>query len=345
MPTSDDEPGQEKPEHEGVDVPSPENLPYPKSIPLNPDSGGFIHFMQTASSLERNGQTAHIWGPVTTTDVSGKKETTLMLRGQTPDMIEYEGAESVHALQSVKWMHGKTTRVIRFDCVSMSNTTYMVKATVYELKNEHSKTDIETAKEDPIRLEPIGQMELLKNEEPMYLHRVIKDMRIIALKSSPSTADPRLVIALVVSSSNNNNNTSVQVTILSLTIREGTLNTTIDQETYEDMPLPHSLKAFTDSAQEAGLLLVDFKPEDSTSRTTVVVEHIIPSSQSAWRRCTYKDVLESGTANDVWSVLVRPSFHFFPNQNIPSPARDGLRQIVMRPMSLSRGKQPFVQTL
>ncbi|KAI4219513.1 MAG: hypothetical protein LQ349_008330, partial [Xanthoria aureola] len=98
MPTSDDDPGQEKPEQEGVDIPLPENLPYPTSIPLNPDSGGFIHFMQTASFLKRNGQTAHIWGPVTTTDVSGKKETTLMLRGQTPDMIEYEGAESVHAL-------------------------------------------------------------------------------------------------------------------------------------------------------------------------------------------------------------------------------------------------------
>ncbi|KAI4206379.1 MAG: hypothetical protein LQ349_009934 [Xanthoria aureola] len=147
-------------------------------------------------------------------------------------------------------------------------------------------------------------MELLKNEEPMYLDRVIKNMRIIPLKSSSSTADPSIVIALVVSSSNDNNNTSVQVIIPSLTIREGTLTTTIDEETYEDMPLPHSLKAFTDSAQEAGLLLVNFKPEFSTNRTTVVVEHIIPSSQSGWRRYTYKDVFDSGTANGAWSVLV-----------------------------------------
>lgn len=316
MPTTDDDPGHEKPEQEGVDVPFPENLPYPRSIPLNPDSGGFIHFVQKADPLQRNRQTAHIWGPVTT-NVSGKKETTLKLRGQTHDTIKYEGAESVHALQSMKRMHGKTTRIIRFDCISMSNTTYIVKATIYELENEHpnpprKEIDTETVEEDPIRLEPIGQIELLKKEEPMYMDRV-KDMRIIPLKSNSSTADPSIVIALVVSSSNNNN-TSVQVIILSLTFRDGTLNTTIDEETYEDMPLPNSLKEFTGSTHEAGLLLVDFKPEDSTNRTAVVVEHIIPSSQSAWRRHTYKVVFDSGTANDAWSVLVRPSFLFSRNQ-------------------------------
>ena len=319
MPTSDDAPAQEKPEHEDVDIPFPENHPYPKSIPLNPNSGGFIHFMPTADPPKRNRQTAHIWGAVTTTDESGKKETTLMLRGQTQDMIEYERAESVQALQSVKWMHGKTSRVVRFDCVSMSSTTSIVKATVCELKNEcpnpsRKEIDLETMEEeDPIRLDPIGQMELLKNEEPMYMDRGIKDMRIIPLQSSSPTSDPRIAIALIMSSSSNNN-TSIQVTILNLTIREGILNTTIEEKSYEDMPLPRSLKPFTGSGQEAGLLLVDFKPEVSTNRTAVVVEHIIPSSQSGWRRYTYKDVFESGTANGAWSVLVCPSYSLFRNQ-------------------------------
>ncbi|KAI4220946.1 MAG: hypothetical protein L6R36_007237, partial [Xanthoria steineri] len=304
MPTNDDDPARERSEQKGLDILFPENFPYPKSIPLNPDSGGFIHFLQAADPLTRNRQTtAHIWGPVTKI-VSGKKETTLMLRGRTPDIIEYEGADDVYPLQYVKRMHGKTTRVVRFDCVEMKDATCVVMAMVYELKDEfpgssRKEMEIETVEEDRMRFESIGQIDLLRTGEPIHKDR-IKDIRIVPLKSSSATADPGIVIALLLSS---HNSTSVRITILHLTIHNGTLNTSIDEKTYEDIPLPQSLKPFTDPAHEAGLLLVDFKPEASTNRMSMVVEHIIPSSQSEWRRHTYKDVFESSTTKKAWSIL------------------------------------------
>lgn len=338
MPTNDDDPARERSEQKGLDILFPENFPYPKSIPLNPDSGGFIHFLQAADPLTRNRQTtAHIWGPVTKI-VSGKKETTLMLRGRTPDIIEYEGADDVYPLQYVKRMHGKTTRVVRFDCVEMKDATCVVMAMVYELKDEfpgssRKEMEIETVEEDRMRFESIGQIDLLRTGEPIHKDR-IKDIRIVPLKSSSATADPGIVIALLLSS---HNSTSVRITILHLTIHNGTLNTSIDEKTYEDIPLPQSLKPFTDPAHEAGLLLVDFKPEASTNRMSMVVEHIIPSSQSEWRRHTYKDVFESSTTKKAWSILVRP----FLLLCIPSPASDGLHRTIFRPMSLFAVRKPY----
>lgn len=295
-----------------LDVPFPGNEQCPKTIPLNPQSGGFIQLTWTADqTTKKTWQTANIWGPATTT-VVGSKETNLTFLSQTRETIEDDGSRGVQFFQSIRWMHGKMTRIIRFNFCSTSDTAYIIKATVYELKNEQPKLskkeiDPETARKSIIKLELVGQVDLMRQERPLPMD-LANNIRIVPLKSSSSTADPGILVALFVSSNHEN---SVQITIASLTIRGGTLSTTIDEKTYNnEILLPQSDKPFTGQDQAPGILLVDFKTHPSVNKMSMVVEHIVPSTQSEWQRHTFEDTFDTTATSDAWSILVCPSLLF-----------------------------------
>lgn len=316
MPTGDNDPAREQPEQECLEVPFPGDSTCPKTIPPNPQSGGFIQLTWTADqTTKKTWQTANIWGSATTI-VSGSRETNLFFLGQTREIIEGDRFGGVQPLQYMKWMHGKMTRIIRFNFFSTSDTAYIIKATVYELKNERpelSKKEIgpETAGKPLIKLELVGQVDLMRQEGPLPTD-LANNMRIVPLKSTSSTADPGIVIALFVSSNHEN---SVQNTIASLTIRDGTLSATIDEQTYGDLPLPQSVKPFTGQDQEPGIMLFDFKPDPSINKTSMVVEHIVPSTQSEWQRHTFEDTFDTTATSDAWSILVCPSLLFLQKKN------------------------------
>ncbi|KAI4252421.1 MAG: hypothetical protein L6R42_007970 [Xanthoria sp. 1 TBL-2021] len=150
-----------------------------------------------------------------------------------------------------------------------------------------------------MKLELVGQADLLRHDGPLPAD-LANNMRVIPLKSSSSSTDPNISVALVVSSKYS---TSVQITIASLTIRDGTLSATIDEKTYNDIPLPQSVKSLTGQNQEPGIILVDFKTNLSINTMSMVVEHIIPIARSEWQRHTFKDTFDSTTTSDAWSIL------------------------------------------
>ncbi|KAL8779285.1 MAG: hypothetical protein Q9213_007017 [Squamulea squamosa] len=283
-------------------------------MPLNAQSGGFVQFAKTAdASNDKTWQKANIWGPVTTT-VLGDTETILALRGQTQIQTKDEGIGRAYPLGCVNWVQGNATRIIGFDCVKISDTTYTVRASVYILKGEQpnpsrQEVDAETARKCPISLESVGQVNLMEKKGSTSMNWA-NYIRIVSLKSSHSTSSSDIAIALVIFSKDC---TSIQIKVASLTVRDGTLISASDKKVFNEIGLCIAVKPFTGVGREPGILLVNFVPEDTSGKTAMVIHHIVLGEGSEWRKQEYRDTFDD-TANVSWSILVGNILNL-PNQS------------------------------